>query len=489
MITRETVDFGGRPLTIEFGRLAKQANGAAWVEYGDSRVLVTAEASDSGRDGIDFFPLTVDYQEKIFAVGRIPGGFIKREARPQQREVLTSRLIDRPIRPLFPDNFNNETQVIATVFAADMVNDTDVMALIGASAALYVSSIPFERPIAGVRVGLIDGEYVCNPSPADMERSRLDIFMAASSKAIVMVEGEAKEVSEAEMVEALMKGFEWVQPVIQLQEKLRELIGKEKWDVPEAEFPQHILDRVRELAKDRLPEVYNVREKLPRYAAIKALKKSIVAEMEDVPEEEKGYIKQAFEEVKHDYVRDLYLKEHTRIDRRDWKEVRPITIDTSVLPRIHGSAVFTRGETQALVTVTLGTSSDTQRVDDMFGDREKSFFLHYNFPPYSVGEVKRIGSPGRREIGHGNLAERALQAMVPTLTDEFPYVVRIVSEILESNGSSSMASVCGGCMAMMDAGVSGSQAGCRNRDGSYGGRHAGQHSDPQRYPGRRRSSR
>ena len=449
----ESIEFGGRVISLETGRLARQANGAVWVEYGDSRVLVTACAEESRREGIDFLPLTVDYQEKIFSVGRIPGGFIKREARPQQREVLTSRLIDRPIRPLFPDNYNMETQIIATVFCADMENDTEVMAMIGASAALHVSDMPFQGPIAGVRVGLIDGEFVCNPAYADLARSRMDILVAASSEAIVMVEGQTEEVSEDEMVQGLMKAFEWAQPVIELQNKLREAVGKPIMELPEIEVDEDLKKKIEEMALPGLREAYSIADKQARYAALDKVKKQVKEALAELPEKDLPKVPAYLKEIKYRYVRDLYTREKARIDRRALDEVRPITIETGLLPRVHGSALFSRGETQSLVSVTLGTLSDSQRVDDMLGDRKKRFFLHYNFPPYSVGEVRRMGAPGRREVGHGNLAERALERQIPIDTDEFPYTARIVSEILESNGSSSMASVCGGCLAMMDAGV------------------------------------
>ncbi len=452
MIFRESVDLGGRPLTIEVGRFAKQANGSAWIEYGDSRVLVTACMADSGRQGIDFFPMTVDYMEKLYAVGRIPGGFIKRETRPQKRETLTSRLIDRPIRPLFPEEFKKETQIIATVYSADLENETDAMAMIGASAALMASDMPFTTAIAGVKVGLIDGEYVCNPTPAQMEHSRMNIFMAASSKAIVMVEGESDEVTENEMVEGLMKGFEWVQPVIQLQERMREAVGKEKIAVEPKVVPEELKAKVRDLAMDGLKAAIDIDDKLPRYAALKAVKNKVKEELADLPEEEQALIGEIFGDLKHHYVRGMIL-DGKRIGKRALNEVREITVDSSILPRVHGSAMFRRGETMALVMVTLGTQTDSQRVDDMIGDRFQDFMLDYSFPPFSVGEVKRVGSPGRREIGHGTLAERALMRMIPKGEDGFPYTIRVASEILESNGSSSMATVCGGCLAMMDAGV------------------------------------
>ena len=453
MVYRESVEFGGRTLTIETGRIAKQSGGAAWMEYGDSRVLVAANGSGKAREGIDFFPLTVDYQEKMSAVGRFPGGYIKRESRPQLRETLTSRMIDRPIRPLFPSNYNHETQIVATVFSADLVNDTDVMAMIGASAAITLSSLPFDGPIGGVRIGLIDGEFVCNPAVADMENSRCDIFLAASEKAIVMVEGICEELSEDEMVTALMKGFEWIQPVIELQKRLQALAGKPKLELPPVEINEEVKAKVAELALPGLKEAYQIADKMDRYAAVKVAKTAVKEALADLPDEEKGLISGYFGDIKHDYVRSIYLEEGRRIGDREYDKVREITCETGLLPRVHGSALFTRGETQSLVSCTLGTNMDNQRMDDILGDRYKNFLLHYNFPPYSVGECKRMGSPNRRELGHGNLAERALLKQVPVQTDDFPYVVRVLSEIMESNGSSSMASVCGGCLAMMDAGV------------------------------------
>lgn len=450
---RESVEFGGRTFTIETGRIAKQSRGSVWVEYGDSRVLVAVGASNSPRDGIDFFPLTVDYQEKMSAVGRFPGGYIKREARPQLRETLTSRIIDRPIRPLFAEGYNNETQVIATVFSADMENDTDVMAMIGASAAICVSDLPFDGPIGGVRIGHVNGEFVCNPSQAEQEESKANIFLAASDSAIVMVEGECDELTEEEMVEGLMLGFDWIQPVIELQKRLQAAAGKPKMEVAPVVVDEELKAKVAELAIPGLKEAYSIGEKLPRYAKIDEVKAQVKEALADLPEEDQAKISGYFGDIKHDLVRGLYLDENMRIGDREYTQVRDITIETGILPRVHGSALFTRGETQSLVSLTLGTSVDEQRLDDMMGDRFKKFLLHYNFPPYSVGEVKRFGSPGRRELGHGNLAERALEKMVPAGTEEFPYTVRILSEIMESNGSSSMASVCGGCLALMDAGV------------------------------------
>jgi len=448
-----SAEVGGRTLTLETGRVAKQANGAVWVEYGDSRVLVTACATQKGVEGQDFFPLTVDYQEKMASVGRFPGGYIKREGRPQLRETLISRMIDRPIRPLFPETFKNETQVVATVLSADQMNDTDVMAMIGASAALTISDIPWDGPVVGLRVALINGEYVCNPPQTDLPNAKLEIFVASSAKAIVMVEGMAHEVSEEEMIEALMKGFEWAQPIIQIQNKLRELAGKEKWPVAERVIDAELKAKVESLVADGVKSAYAIADKHDRYAALRVVKEKMKEALAELPEDQLRQAGQVLEDMKYDYVRSMILNEHRRIGDRALDEVRQITIETGLLPRVHGSALFTRGETQALATITLGTEGDLQRLDDLLGDRKKRFLLHYNFPPYSVGEVKRMGSPGRRELGHGNLAERALESMLPLGTPEFPYAVRVVSEILESNGSSSMASVCGGCLALMDAGV------------------------------------
>ena len=453
MMHRESIDFGGRTLTLEVGRLAKQAHGGVWVEYGDSRVLVTACYNENSLPTGDFFPLTVDYQEKMSAVGRFPGGYIKREGRPQLRETLTSRLIDRPIRPLFSEGYRRETQIIATVFSADKENDPAIMALIGASAALTVSCIPFEGPVAGVRIALIDGAFVCNPTNEQLESARLDLIVVASEKAIVMVEGECDEVSEAEMVDALMQAFDWAQPVIEAQKRLAAAAGTPKLVVtPPPQYPEQRA-RLTALVEPKLRAAFAIRTKIERYAALRAVKAELGSLTADWADEDKPLVGGLFETIKHDFVRDLYLKEHARIDGRAFNAVRPITVETGVLPRVHGSAVFTRGETQSLVSVTLGMVSDGQRIDDIMGDREKLFMLHYNFPPYSVGETKRVGTPGRRELGHGMLAERALSKMVPVNTEAFPYAVRIISEILESNGSSSMASVCGGCAALMDAGV------------------------------------
>jgi polyribonucleotide nucleotidyltransferase len=452
MVKKVELDFHGRPLSIEVGRLAKQADGAALVSYGETVVLVTAVAARDVKMDMDFFPLTVDYQEKTFAAGRIPGGFFKREGRPSEKEILTCRLIDRSIRPLFSEGLRCETQVIATVLSADRENDPDMVAMLGTSVALHVSDIPFNGPIAGVRVGRIDEEWVINPTQSQLMESDMEIFMSGSRDAIVMVEGGAQMVPEAEVLEALFAGHEAIQPLLQLQEEFLREIGKEKRQVPLAEIDAAVKRRVQELALEKLKQALEVPEKLERYKRIAEVKSDVVPRaLAEFPEKQKD-IKNAFEELKRDVFRGLIIQQERRIDGRGLKDIRPITCEAEVLPRTHGSAVFTRGETQALVVTTLGTASDEQRVDALLGEHFKKFMLHYNFPPFSVGEVKFLRGPGRREIGHGNLAERALVPVLPP-EESFPYTIRIVSEILESNGSTSMATVCGGSLSLMDAGV------------------------------------
>jgi polyribonucleotide nucleotidyltransferase len=446
------LDYHGRPLTIEVGRVAKQADGAAWVSYGETVVLVTAVAAREIKLDTDFFPLTVDYLEKTFAAGKIPGGFFKREGRPSEKEILTCRLIDRSIRPLFSDGLRCETQVIATVLSADRENDPDVVAMLGASAALHVSDIPFNGPLAGVRVGRIDGRWVINPTQSDLQESDTDIFISGSRDAIVMVEGGAQMVPEDEILEALFAGHEAIQPLLDIQEQLRRELGKPKRQVPLAELDAGIVKLVDELALAKLQQAMEIPEKQERYKRLAEIKSEVVAQGgTEVPGKEKQ-IKAAFDELKRKYFRGLVIERERRIDGRGLKDIRPITCDVEVLPRTHGSALFTRGETQALVVATLGTASDEQRVDALLGEHYKKFMLHYNFPPFSVGEVKFLRGPGRREIGHGNLAERALVPVLPR-EDSFPYTIRVVSEILESNGSTSMATVCGGSLSLMDAGV------------------------------------
>ena len=452
MIKKVELDFHGRPLSIEIGRVAKQADGAALVRYGETVVLVTAVAAKELKLDTDFFPLTVDYQEKTFAAGKIPGGFFKREGRPSEKEILTCRLVDRAIRPLFSEGLRCETQVIATVLSADRENDPDVVAMLGTSIALHVSDIPFNGPLAGVRIGRIDGQWVINPTQSQLRDSDTDIFLSGSRDAIVMVEGGARMVPEDEILEALFAGHEAIQPLLQIQEEIRREIGKPKRHVPLAELNSGVVKRVEELALAKLKQAIEIPEKLERYKRIGEVKGEVVGQaLEELPDKEKD-IKGAFDELKKKTFRDLVIEQERRIDGRGLKDIRPITCEVEVLPRTHGSALFTRGETQALVVTTLGTASDEQKIDALIGEHYKKFMLHYNFPPFSVGEVKFLRGPSRREIGHGNLAERALLPVLPP-EESFPYTVRIVSEILESNGSTSMATVCGGSLSMMDAGV------------------------------------
>ena len=452
MVKKIELDFHGRPLTIEVGRVAKQADGAAWVRYGETVVLVTAVAVRDVKLDTDFFPLTVDYQEKTFAAGKIPGGFFKREGRPSEKEILTCRLIDRSIRPLFAEGLRCETQVIATVLSADRENDPDVVAMLGASAALHVSDIPFNGPLAGVRIGRIDGKWVINPTQSQLQESDTDIFLSGNKDAIVMVEGSATMVPEDEILEALFAGHEAIQPLLEIQEQLRRELGKVKRQVPLAELDAGIVRRVDELALAKLQQAIEIPEKLERYKRLAEVKSDMVTQAAaEFPGKEKQ-IKAAFDELKRKCFRGLVIQRERRIDGRGLKDIRAITCEVEVLPRTHGSALFTRGETQALVVATLGTASDEQRVDALLGEHYKKFMLHYNFPPFSVGEAKFLRGPGRREIGHGNLAERALVPVLPS-EDSFPYTIRIVSEILESNGSTSMATVCGGSLSLMDAGV------------------------------------
>jgi polyribonucleotide nucleotidyltransferase len=449
------IEVSGRNLSIESGRWARQAGGAAVVRYGESVVLVTACLSEKPRTGIDFdfLPLVVDYVEKTSAVGKIPGGFLKREARLSDFEILTSRMIDRPIRPLFPQGLYNEIQIVATVLSADKENDTGILAMIGASAALSISEIPFTGPIAGARVGRIDGKLVVNPVLPDFERSDLNIFVAGSRDAILMVEGESNEVSEEEVLDAILFAHRSLVPILDLQERMAREIGKEKRVFEKKAFLEEDLRKVASIAEGPLAEAYAIRSKQDRTKRIEEIGESVRTAFTDEERAEKwALIEYALKNLEKKFVRGTILRERKRIDGRGLTDVRPISCEVGVLPRTHGSAVFTRGETQALVMATLGTSQDEQRIDSILGDTTKSFMLHYNFPPFSTGEVKMLRGPGRREIGHGALAERAVSKVLPKNVD-FPYTLRVVSEILESNGSSSMATVCGASLAMMDAGV------------------------------------
>lgn len=454
--TRVTATLGGREIMIETGRLAKQAGGSVTVTCGDTIVLVTATASPKPKEGIDFLPLTVDFIEKTFAAGKIPGGFFKREGRPTEFATLVSRFIDRPIRPLFPEGYQHETQVIATVLSVDQVNDPDTLAIIGASTALHISNVPYTKPIAGCRVGRIDGAWVINAASPDMEKSDIDLIVAATRDAVVMVEGGGDEVPEKDMVEAILTAHKGLLPVIEAQEELRKKVGKEKFTFKATE-PDPKIGELLKAAHKKVAGAMVIPVKHERYDALDKIRAGILeqlkggAEKLEDPKKELE-LKERYEELKSEIMRAMILDDKVRIDGRGFTDVRPITSEVGVLPRTHGSGLFTRGETQALVVATLGSSDDEQRIDSISGEDSKTFMLHYNFPPFSVGEVKPLRSPGRREIGHGALAERAVKRVLPAHED-FPYTIRIVSEILESNGSSSMATVCGASLSLMDAGV------------------------------------
>ncbi len=452
-IHRVEIEWGGRKLKLETGRMARQADAAVLAQYGETSVLATVVGAKSVRPGVDFFPLTVNYQEKAYAAGKIPGGFFKREGRPTEKETLTSRLIDRPLRPLFVEGFKNETQVIITVLSYDNENDPDILSMVAASAALTLSGLPFLGPIGAARVGKLDGEFVLNPLIDEMDATELDLVVAGTQDAVMMVESEAKELPEMEMLEAVVFGHKHFQPVIDAIIKLAETTAKEPWDVGLPDKSKYA-DRVKDIAEADLRDAFATAEKQSRQDKISAAKTKVFDTL--MPDEDDGseavLLGDVFKELESDIVRGDILKTGKRIDGRDLTTVRPILSEVNVLPRTHGSALFTRGETQALVVATLGTGDDEQFVDGLDGTRKERFMLHYNFPPFSVGETGRIGSPGRREIGHGKLAWRAVHPLIPE-PEEFPYTVRIVSEINESNGSSSMASVCGASLAMMDAGI------------------------------------
>jgi polyribonucleotide nucleotidyltransferase len=452
MYKKLEIEFCGRSLSLETGRLARQAHGAVLARYGETMVLATVVSSHETREGVDFLPLTVDYLEKTFAAGRIPGGFFKREGRPSEKEILTSRLIDRAIRPLFPKGYDKETQVIVTVLSADRDNDPDTLSLIAASAALEVSDVPHNGPVAALRMGLLDGKLVANPPLADYEQSALSLVVAAKPDSIVMIEGGANIVDEETVLEALFKAHETLEPVFEMQQELRRLAGKPKREFVAKEIDRAVLEAVSQRAIVRLDSALAMAEKKQRAKALQELEQKLTAELAGEFPERENEIRDAYDKVLRERVRRAILEEDRRIDDRKSSEIRPITVAVELLPRTHGSALFTRGETQALVTVTLGTSVDEQKIDALLGERYKKFLLHYNFPPFSTGETKPLRGPSRREIGHGALAERALSPVLPT-EEEFPYTIRVVSEILESNGSSSMATVCGGSLALMDAGV------------------------------------
>ena len=452
-IHRVEIEWGGRTLRLETGHMARQADAAVYAQYGETSVLATVVGAKSPKPGIDFFPLTVNYQERTYAAGKIPGGYFKREGRPTEKETLTSRLIDRPIRPLFVEGFKNEVQVVITVLSHDAENDPDVLGMVAASAALTWSGLPFLGPIGAARVGVIGDELVLNPMIDEMKDSKLDLVIAGTQDAVMMVESEAKELSEKLMLEAVMFGHKHFQPVIDAIIKLAEKAAKEPWDIQLPDAGKYS-DKVKAIAEEGLKVAFSTKEKAKRTELISEMKEKVKAEIE-VPEDEPGdaaLISTAFKKLEMEIMRGSVVKTGQRIDGRDLKTVRSILSEVHVLPRTHGSALFTRGETQALVVATLGTGEDEQFVDSLEGTKKERFMLHYNFPPYSVGETGRMGSPGRREIGHGKLAWRAVHPLMPTAED-FPYTIRVVSEITESNGSSSMATVCGTSLALMDAGV------------------------------------
>ena len=456
-----TVDFGAEPITFEVGRIAKQASGSVWVTRGGSTVLVTVCGSTSPREGIDFFPLTVEYLEKTYAAGKIPGGFFKREARPRDAEILNARITDRSLRPLFPEGYRNEVQVISTVVSHDQENDTDVLALCGASMAVHISNIPWAEesgPIAGIRVGRIDGKLVANPTLSERAKSDIDMIVAVSKDAIVMVEGGAAECSEKDLVDALFFAHEQGQRVIKAIHEMREVMGKPKMAFTPPQRDEDLFGKVREIAMAKgLREALATKNKIERYATLDRVKEDTHGALkellgEDTYAEKKKTISAYYGDVKYEIMRADVIEKNERLDGRGYADIRPINCEVGALPRAHGSALFTRGETQALVSTTLGTREDEQKIDNLLGETWRRFMLHYNFPPFSVGEARPLRGTSRREIGHGALAERAVAAMVPA-EDEFPYTVRIVSEITESNGSSSMASVCGATMSLFDAGV------------------------------------
>ena len=452
-VSRKEMDWGGRKLVLETGKLARQATGAVVATYGETEVIATVVAAKEVKDDQDFFPLTVNYQEKYYATGKVPGGFMKREGKPSEREVLISRLIDRPIRPLFPDAFKNEVQIICTVLSHDQETDSDIVSMIAASAALAVSGIPFMGPIGAAKVGYKNGQYILNPTIEQMKDTDLELTVAGTSEGVLMVESEAQELSEEVMLGAVMFGFDNFQPVIKMIKELQAEAGKEPWETPV--FPKEfdeLYARVEKEFRGKFEEAFKETDKLKRGDLVAKASEEVKATIDPENEIEMRYVGDVIEKLMHTVVREKVLTTGHRIDGRDTKTVRPIQCEVDVLPRAHGSALFTRGETQALVVTTLGTGEDAQVVDGLMAEYKEDFMLNYNFPPFSVGECGRLGSPGRREIGHGKLAWRAIHPMMPKNKDTFPYTVRVVSEIMESNGSSSMATVCGTCMSLMAAG-------------------------------------
>ena len=452
MIIKKEREIGGKILSIETGKMAKQANGSAVVRYGDTMVLVTATCNKEAREDLDYFPLSVEYQEKTYAAGKIPGGFFKREGRPSEKEILSARLIDRPLRPLFPDGFKNDTQIVAFVISSDRENDGDVLGTLGASVALSISDIPFEGPVAAVRVARVAGEFIINPTFSQVEEGDLELVIAGSEDSILMVEGEANETSEQDMVSALEFGHQYIKQLIELEKEIIQEFSQEKIEVVPPEIPDGLLKKIDKSARTKIKKAIKQTDKKARHEELREIRKEIETADPEEFEEHESIIKEQLHQIEKEEVRSMIIKESRRLDGRGMDDIRDIQCEPGILPRTHGSALFTRGQTQSLGVTTLGTKIDEQIVENLEGESSKSFMLHYNFPPFSVGEVRFFRGPARREIGHGNLAERSLKTILPT-DDSFPYTIRIVSDILESNGSSSMATVCSGSLSLMDAGV------------------------------------
>ncbi len=450
-VSEVAIEVGGRPLRFQTGKVAKQADGAVIVSQGETMVLVTAVMSDEPREEVDFFPLLVEYRERAYAAGKIPGGFIKREGKPTDEEILKARVTDRSIRPIFPKGFRNDVEVIAFVISADQENDPSVLAINGASAALHISRIPFEKPVGAVRIARIDGELKINPSYEEQQRADINLVVSGTEDAVVMVEGGAKEVPEEEVLDAILLAHEEIKKIVKAQEELRNLAGKPKYEFIAPSLDEGTKEKIKKWVFERIEPIITIPDKHERREKLRELKELMLIEL-NIPEEEHSLAKEAFNEAEKEFVRKMVLERGVRIDGRKPDEIRPISIEVGVLPRAHGSALFTRGQTQALVTTTLGTPEEYQLVEGLMPEEQKRFMLHYNFPPFCVGEIAPLRGPGRREIGHGALAERALAPVIPP-EEEFPYVIRVVSDILESNGSSSMATVCGGSLSLMDAGV------------------------------------
>jgi len=453
MLYKDNIEIGGRRISFETGGIAKQADGSVIVRYGDTMVLVSAVASKEESEENHFFPLTVNYVERTYAAGKIPGGFFKREGRPREKEILSSRMIDRPIRPLFPEGFLCDTQIIAMVLSADQENDSDILGIIGASAALTISDIPFNGPIGAVRIGYVDGEFIVNPTFSQLDESKMDLVIVIKNDSIIMLEGECFEVDESDIIRAIEIAIPVARDIIAMQERLRDKIGETKRTIAPFNVPLGLEEKIKDLSKSEVEIINLTKDKLERNRAVKNLEGLVYKEIENKFPDTQQIVKIVIDDMRRKSMRERIIGEKImRIDGRGAKEIRPIHCEVGILPRVHGSALFTRGQTQSLCTITLGTTTDRQRVEDLEGQSVKTFMLHYNFPPFSVGETRPLRGPGRREIGHGSLAERALEPVLP-VEERFPYTIRIVSDILESNGSSSMATVCGSSLALMDAGV------------------------------------